>query len=74
MANESDVEALLRRPTLFIEELAAVLRCSRDTIERRLRNRTFPIKPLPHIDVRRRWSTTDVRGFLRLPPTPPGRR
>jgi hypothetical protein len=63
---DADIAALLQKPILYIEELAAVLRCSRDSIERRLRRHTFPIKPLPRLDARQRWSTADVRAFLRV--------
>ena len=49
---------------LFLEELAALLRCSPSTIKRRLRARVFPVAPLPGIDARPRWSTAAVRQWL----------
>lgn len=48
----------------FIDDLAKALRTSRRSIERRLAVNTFPIRPLPSIDSRRRWSGDDVRRFL----------
>lgn len=50
---------------LFVEEVAQQLRCSRRTIERRLKAGTFPIKPLPSIDKRLRWAESDVQRFMR---------
>ena len=41
---------------LFIDDVAALLRCSPSTIKRRLRARVFPVAPLPGIDKRPRWS------------------
>jgi len=49
---------------LTIDELARALHCSRRSIERRLAVGTFPIRPLPAIHSRRRWSGEDVRQFL----------
>lgn len=48
----------------FIDDLARALRTSRRSIERRLAVGTFPIRPLPSIDSRRRWSGEDVRQFI----------
>ena len=47
-----------RRPAggLFIDDVAALLRCSPSTIKRRLRARVFPVAPLPGVDKRPRWS------------------
>ena len=44
-----------RRPqpgVLFLADVAARLRCSPDTIRRRLRDGTFPVAPIPSIDHR----------------------
>ena len=41
---------------LFLDDVAALLRCSPSTIKRRLRARVFPVAPLPGIDKRHRWS------------------
>lgn len=54
-----------RRRVLFIDELAARLGCSRKTIERRLQTGTFPIKPLPSIDNRKRWAEDEVEAWER---------
>lgn len=53
----------------FIADVARALRTSRRSIERRLAVNTFPIRPLPSIDSRRRWSGADVRKFLANEPT-----
>ena len=49
---------------LTIDDLARALRCSTRTIRRRLAVGTFPIRPLPAIHSRPRWSGEDVRQFL----------
>ena len=49
---------------LFIDEVAAFLRVSRSTIERRRRDGTFPIGELPSLDSRPRWSRQVVERFL----------
>lgn len=49
---------------LFIDDLAAILRVSRSTIERRRRSGDFPIAELPAIDDRPRWSSDSVRNYL----------
>jgi predicted DNA-binding transcriptional regulator AlpA len=45
---------------LFIDDVAAMLRVSRSTIERRRREGTFPIPELPGLDSRPRWSRVSV--------------
>jgi predicted DNA-binding transcriptional regulator AlpA len=50
---------------LFIDDLATILRTSRTTIERRRRERAFPIPELPAIDNRPRWSRQAVDEFIR---------
>jgi len=52
----------------FITDLARALRTSRRSIERRLAVGTFPIRPLPSVDSRRRWSGADVRAFIASAP------
>jgi hypothetical protein len=52
---------------LFIDDLAKRLRTSRSTIERRRRQRAFPIPELPAIDNRPRWSRQAVERFLSSP-------
>jgi hypothetical protein len=49
---------------LFIGDVAALLRVSRSTIERRRREGTFPIPELPGLDCRPRWSRIAVERFL----------
>ena len=49
---------------LFLDDLAALLRCSPSTIKRRLRARVFPVAPLPGIDKRPRWSKAMVLQWL----------
>ena len=49
---------------LFLEDVAALLRVSRSTIERRRRRGTFPIPELPPLDRRPRWSRAEVRRFI----------
>lgn len=48
----------------FLEDLARILRISRRTIEKRRRARVFPIRELPALDSRPRWSGEDVRRYL----------
>jgi hypothetical protein len=57
------------KPTqiLFIDDVAALLRVSRSTIERRRREGTFPIPELPGLDCRPRWSRVAVERFLASP-------
>jgi predicted DNA-binding transcriptional regulator AlpA len=52
----------------FLDDVARALRCSRNTIKRRLAVGTFPIPCLPSIDSRRRWSGEDVRQFIARAP------
>jgi hypothetical protein len=49
---------------LFIEDIAKLLRTSRATIERRRRDRSFPIPELPAIDKRARWARRSVEEYL----------
>jgi hypothetical protein len=49
---------------LFIDDLALILRTSRATIERRRKNRTFPIPEMPSLDSRPRWSRKAVDAYL----------
>ena len=51
---------------LFLEDVAALLRCLPSTIKRRLRARVFPVAPLPRIDKRHRWSKAAVLEGLAL--------
>ena len=45
---------------LFIADVAARLRCSSDTIRRRLRDGTFPVAPIHDIDKRLRFPAPDI--------------
>ena len=58
-----DVETL--PAVLFLEELA-LLRCSRETLERRARARVFPVSPSRGVDRRPRWSKVAVLQWLAL--------
>ena len=58
VVNDNDAEVL------FIPDIAAALRTSRSTVERRLKDNSFPIPELPRIDKRRRWSRRAVDAFL----------
>jgi predicted DNA-binding transcriptional regulator AlpA len=50
---------------LFIDDVARMLKTSRATIERRLKEGTFPIPTLPgHIDKRPRWTRQVVERYL----------
>ncbi len=49
---------------LFLEELAALLRCHPKTIRRRLDAHVFPVAPIPGIDRRPRWSKAAVLEWL----------
>ena len=49
---------------LYLDDVAAVLRCSRSTIQRRLRDRIFPVAPIPGLDRRRRWSRDAIARWL----------
>ena len=59
-----DVEALPE--VLFLEDLAALLRCSRATLERRVKARVFPVAPIQGVDRRPRWSKVAVMQWLAL--------
>ena len=59
-----DVEALPE--VLFVEDLAALLRCSRWTLERRVKARVFPLAPIEGIDKRSRWSKAAVMQWLAM--------
>ena len=59
-----DVETL--PAVLFLEELAALLRCSRETLERRVKARVFPVSPGRGVDRRPRWSKVAVLQWLAL--------
>ena len=62
---------------LFLEDVAALLRCSPSTIKRRLRAHVFPVPPLPGIDKRPRWSKAALVQWLAVGGsgrTVPGRR
>lgn len=50
---------------LFIGDVARLFRVSRSTIERRRRQRAFPIPELPRIDNRPRWSRQQIEAFLK---------
>ena len=49
---------------LLLDDVAALLRCSRSTIKRRLQAHVFPVAPLPGIDKRLRWSKSTVLRWL----------
>ena len=49
---------------LFLEDLAALLRCHPKTIKRRLDANVFPVAPIPGIDSRLRWSKAAVLKWL----------
>ena len=62
---------------LFLDDVAALLRCSPSTIKRRLRAHVFPVPPLPGIDKRPRWSKAALVQWLAVggsDRTVPGRR
>lgn len=48
----------------LVSDLARVLRMSERTIRRMRRHGAFPIRELPSLDRRPRWSGEDVRKFL----------
>lgn len=48
----------------FLEDVARALRTSRRQIERLRACNTFPIRELPRLDSRPRWSGKDVREFI----------
>ena len=59
-----DVAALPE--VLFVEDLAALLRCSRWTLERRVKARVFPLAPIQGVDKRGRWSKAAVMQWLAM--------
>ena len=59
-----DVEAGGLPEVLFVDDVAALLRCSPTTIKRRLRARVFPVAPLAGIDKRPRWSRAALLRWL----------
>lgn len=59
-----DVAALPE--VLFLDDMAALMRCSRSTLERRVKARTFALAPIRGIDKRWRWSKTAVLQWLAL--------
>jgi hypothetical protein len=48
----------------FLEDLSRILRVSRRTLDRRRRHGALPIRELPRIDKRPRWSGAEVQKFL----------
>ena len=48
---------------LFLADVAARLRCSSDTIRRRLRDGTFPVAPITSIDNRVRFPAADIEAL-----------
>jgi hypothetical protein len=57
-------EATTRAEVMFLDELSALLRVSRATIERRRRRGAFPIPELEPLDRRPRWSRRAVERYL----------
>lgn len=49
---------------LFIEDVAAVLRCSPSTVRRRISAGVFTVPPLPGVDKRRRFSRAAFARWL----------
>ena len=64
VTSDADREALVRDEVMFIDDLVALLRVSRATIERRRRDGTFPIPELYRLDRRPRWSRRTVETYL----------
>jgi len=48
----------------FLDDVARILRMSRRTIEKLRRHGAFPIRELPALDKRPRWTGAAVRKFL----------
>lgn len=48
----------------LIDDLARILRVSERTLRKRVSAGTFPIRALPSLDKRHRWSGEDVRRYL----------
>jgi hypothetical protein len=52
-------------PTVcFLDDVARILRMSRRTIQKLRRHHAFPIRELPSVDKRPRWSADSVRRYL----------
>ena len=49
---------------LFLGDVSRLLRCSPSTIRRRLRAGVFPVRPLPGIDKRLRWSRRSFESWF----------
>ena len=49
---------------LLMEDICKVLRTSERNVRRKLAAGTFPIRPLPGVDKKFRWSPLHVRRFL----------
>ena len=49
---------------LFVEDVAALLRCSSSTVRRRLRGGVFPVPTLPGVDKRPRFSRAAFMAWL----------
>ena len=62
VAADGDMDPLPE--VLFLEDVAALLRCSPSTIKRRLRAHIFPVAPIQGIDKRPRWSKAAVLQWL----------
>lgn len=52
---------------IFVDDLARLLRCSRATIDRRLRAKDNLPPRLPSIDHRHRWARATVEEWLKRP-------
>ena len=52
-----------QRDVLFLADVAARLRCSPDTIRRRLRDGLLPVAPIPSIDNRVRFPAADIKAL-----------
>ncbi len=61
---DPDVAADELPDVLFLDDLAALLRCHPKTIRRRLDAHVFPVAPIPGIDRRPRWSKAAVLEWL----------
>ena len=75
VAADGDMDPLPE--VLFLEDVAALLRCSPSTIKRRLRAHIFPVAPIQGIDKRPRWSKAAVLQWLAVDgrsASPTGRR
>ena len=59
-----DVETLPE--VLFLEDMAALLRCSPSTLHRRLKAQVFPLAPIQGVDKRPRWSKAAVMQWLAI--------